>query len=197
MVTANWDRASVVGLWRIAVANLRTNAGSTFLRPVIAASFVACGTTCFAQTGSADHEGLRQIVGEFTRVKTSQVGGGKVDGVEVLKCTGHDNGVLHVLRSKVIDDEVVGFSYISSARTIGLATNCEVGEEDVRGRPVISRDATIFHLSSNDELVVRSRKEGWAFDFSGLTTINYCGGVIAREITINPGEGGCTIKFDP
>lgn len=120
----------------------------------------------------------------------------KVARAETLRCTSDHKGVLHTLRVRVDAGEVTDFTYMSSVRTPGLATNCTIDKSDVQGTAVIAAGTVTYNLSNGDSIVVKRDGPGWLFDMSKLTAINYCSGIIAREVSIAPNQRRCVVDAD-
>ncbi|WP_218001594.1 hypothetical protein [Paraburkholderia acidipaludis] len=89
------------------------------------------------------------------------------------------------------------FSYLSSVRTPGLATNCTVDSGDVHGTPVVAGDITTFKMEGDDVVLIQKSPKGWVFDLSKLKATNYCDGTIAQRVVLKPGVKKCGVVSAP
>lgn len=123
---------------------------------------------------------------------------GAADSAQTLECSAvSKDDVSHNLTLTEEGGAVTKFSYLSSVRTPGLATNCTIDSGDVHGTPVVAGDATTFKMQGDDLVVITKSPKGWVFDLSKLKSTNYCDGTIALRVVLKPGVKKCGVVSAP
>jgi len=123
-----------------------------------------------------------------------QVFGIEVSAKPTLSCGADIGRISHSLEIDEKSGEVASFSYLSSAPSQSLALNCTIDSSLVSGAPTVSGGVVIYPLSGGDFLTIAKQRHGYLVDMSRLDAANYCGGIVAKKITVVVGRKRCKIQ---
>lgn len=110
-----------------------------------------------------------------------------------LSCDADKGGISHSLEITEKGGNVPDFSYISSTFSQGLALNCTIDSTLVSGTPTESGSTVTYPLNSGDSLSITRQAHGYLLDMSKMDPANYCGGVVARRVTVSYGKKKCEV----